>query len=168
MMKIATSLSAIAAVLMLASCQQNTETAGDFKAIDKANMDTTTSPGENFFWYANGGWLANNEIPESETRWGSFDLLRENNLNSLHTILDETLEAKDAEEGSAAQKVGDLYKSGMDTTTIDEAGIKPIQDKLDRIDAIADAKGLLKEIATLRTEGLSQVFGFTFHPMIKM
>ncbi len=164
MMKIATSLSAITAVLMLASCQQKTGSADDFKAIDKANMDTTMSPGENFFWYANGGWLANNEIPESETRWGSFDMLRENNLNNLHNILDETLKSGDAAAGSAAQKVGDLYKSGMDTNAINEAGIYPINDKLQRIDAINDAKGVLKEVAMLRTEGLSQIFGFYISP----
>lgn len=164
-MKKATSLSAIAAVLLLASCQEQTETADNFKAIDRANMDTTVSPGDNFFWYANGGWLASNEIPETETRWGSFDLLRENNLNNLHDILDEAVQdAANAKAGSATQKVGDLYKSGMDTTTIDDAGISPIKDKLDRIDAIADSKGVLKEVANLRTEGLSQVFGFYISP----
>lgn len=157
-------MSAVVAVALLASCQEKQpENTNDFKALDLANMDTTVSPGENFFMYANGTWLKNNDIPESETRWGSFDLLRENNLNNVHNLLDEAA-AANGKQGTAEQKVGDFYKSGMDSAKIEEAGLTPLNDKLARIDNIQDAQGVLKEVAQLRTEGLSQVFGFYISP----
>lgn len=151
------------AAIGFASCGQKNETKEAKNFFDRANMDTTVSPGENFFLYANGGWLKNNTIPESEARWGSFDLLREDNLSKLHTLLDEAAAAK-AQPGSAEQKVGDFYKSGMDSAAIDKAGITPMNDILARIDAIKDANGLATEIAKMHTEGLSFVYSFYISP----
>lgn len=149
-------------LLTFAACQQKpTEQKKTF--LDLANMDTTISPSDNFFLYANGAWLENNEIPESEARWGSFDLLRENNLNTLHTLLDEAA-AANAAEGTAEQKVGDFYKSGMDSATIDKAGIEPLKEVLTRIEDIANKEDVLKEINYLRTVGLSQVYGLYISP----
>lgn len=163
-MNVKNSLLAGVAILSIASCQQKTkEETTAKKFIDLANMDTTVSPGDNFFWYANGGWLKNNTIPESEARWGSFDLLREDNLNKLHTLLDEAAASK-AKAGTAEQKVGDFYKSGMDSAAIDKAGLTPLNDVMARIDNIKDANGLVKEIAIMHTQGLSQVFSFYISP----
>jgi putative endopeptidase len=149
--------------IALASCQQKKEDNTAFKFIDPANMDTTVSPGENFFLYANGGWLKNNAIPESEVRWGTFNQLIESNRTKLQQLLNEAAASK-AEKGSAAQKVGDFYKSGMDSNAIDKAGLAPLNDILARIDNIQDANALVKEIALLHTQGLSQVFGFYVSP----
>lgn len=151
-------------VVALASCQEKKQETGTaIKFIDPANMDTAVNPGENFFLYANGGWLKNNTIPESEVRWGSFDILIENNRNKLHELLDEAA-ASNATKGSAEQKVGDFYKSGMDSVAINKAGLTPLNGILARIDGIQDANGLIKEIARQHTEGLSQVFGFYVSP----
>src|SRR5580692_3683668 len=51
------------------------------KFIDPANMDLSVKPGDDFFLYANGTWLAKNPVPASKTRWGSFDLLRQTSLD---------------------------------------------------------------------------------------
>src|SRR5947208_14726803 len=80
-----------AAILALASCHNATTSTGEAssrKLLDPANMDTTVHPGDNFFQYANGTWLKNNPIPATETRWGSFNELQENNYKALHTLLD--------------------------------------------------------------------------------
>lgn len=152
------------AVLAIASCQQKkAEENSTTKFIDLANLDTTVSPGENFFLYANGGWLKNNNIPESEGRWGRFEVLREDNMNKLHTLLDEAAAAK-AKAGSAEQKVGDFYKSGMDSVAIDKAGLTPLNDIIARIDKIQDANGVIKEVATLQTQGSTQLFNFYIGP----
>lgn len=162
-MRLKHSLIALSAVVALAACQEK-ETKKDLTwLLDPANLDTTVSPADNFFYYANGGWLNNNEIPESETRWGSFDLLRENNINNLHTLLEETAKTK-AEKGTAEQKVGDLYASGMNVETIDAAGITPIKPILDRIDKIETPQGVLDEVATMRAQGLGQIFSFYVSP----
>lgn len=161
-MNIKTSALILLAAATIASCQE-TETKSTTKFIDLANMDTTVSPGENFFLYANGGWMKENEIPESETRWGTFDMLREDNMNKLQALLNEAA-AANAEAGTPTQKVGDFYKSGMDSATIEKAGLDPVQPILNRISNATTKSDILNEIGTLHTEGLSQVFGFYISP----
>lgn len=165
-MKIKHTLLAGAALLAIASCQEKGKesTADARKLLDPANMDTTVKPGDNFFLYANGAWLKNNPIPASETRWGSFNELQENNFSNLKALLEGAAANKDAAKGSAEQKVGDMYRSGMDSATIDKAGIAPMNDLLARIDGIQDANGLMNEITREHTEGVGQLFGFYVSP----
>src|ERR1700759_3825675 len=59
------------------------------KFIDPANMDQSVKPGDNFFEYANGTWIKQNAIPAKETRWGSFNILRQENTDKLLTLLNE-------------------------------------------------------------------------------
>jgi putative endopeptidase len=154
------------ALLAMASCQQKNEGEGKQarKLLDPANMDTTVKPGDNFFMYANGTWLKNNPIPGSETRWGSFNELQENNYKALHELLDAAAGNKNAAAGSAEQKVGDMYRTGMDTVGIEKAGITPLNELFARIDGITDANGLINEIVTEQTQGMGQVFGFYVSP----
>lgn len=165
-MNIKQTLVACTAVLALASCQNKgkEEATAERKLLDPANMDTTVSPADNFFLYANGAWLENNPIPSSETRWGSFNLLIENNYKALHELLEEAANDKDAAKGSAAQKVGDLYKSGMDTAAIDAAGVTPLNGVMAQVDAINTKEDVLNVIADLQTKGISQVFGIYVAP----
>jgi putative endopeptidase len=156
------------ALCALASCQQKHEggdaqTGEKRKFIDLANMDTTIRPGDDFFMYANGGWLKNNPIPGTETRWGSFNELQEFNYKALHELLDQAAKAN-GKAGSAEQKVGDFYLSGMDSATIDKAGITPLKADLDRIAAITDAQGVLNEVAYEHTVGLNPLFSFYIGP----
>ncbi len=70
----------IAALLIIASistCALAQSKHAGFKYIDKINMDVSVNPGDNFYLYANSNWLKNNPVPGSKTRWGSFDMLRE-------------------------------------------------------------------------------------------
>jgi putative endopeptidase len=128
--------------------------------IDKANMDLTVKPGDDFYEYANGTWLKNNPVPPKETRWGSFFQLHEFNSMALKKILEEA-SAKKTGADSIEKRVGDFYASGMDSITIEKEGYKPIQSDLKRILAIKDLKGILNEAATLRTSGAGNpLFGF--------
>lgn len=166
-MRLIHSLFVGAALLSLASCQNNgnnTTAENKRKLLDPANMDTTVKPGDNFFLYANGTWLKNNPVPASETRWGSFNQLVENNYKALHDLLEEAANKKDAAAGSAEQKVGDYYRTGMDSVAIDKAGITPLNSLFARIDAVKDVNGLLTEVATEETEGINPLFGFGVGP----
>src|SRR5271168_4392289 len=87
--------------------------------FDKSGMDTTVKPGDNFALYASGNWFKKTKIPASETGWGSFYTLSDDNIKQVHSIL-EDVSAKDNASGSLEQKVGDLYKSGMDTAAIEK------------------------------------------------
>ena len=129
--------------------------------LDPKDMDTSVKPQDDFFMYANGGWIKNTEIPPEYSRWGSFNQLVEHNNDALHEIAEKAASSHvDPKTASDVQKVGDYYASGMDEKTIDAARIKPIQDEFKRIDAIKDRNDLLKEIAHLHTIGVDAFFGF--------
>jgi len=150
-----------------ASCQstgEGTAAKGDFKFIDRKNMDTTVSPADNFFQYANGAWLKSAVIPGDQTRWGSFDELGQRTLNDLHTLLDEAAANTKAAAGSKEKMAGDFYRSGMDSAAINKAGIAPLKPVLDRIAAVTSTQQLLDEIATENTQGVGGVFGFGVGP----
>jgi len=132
--------------------------------LNKSDMDTTVRPGNNFFLYSGGNWLRNNPIPKSETRWGSFNELVENNYKELHTLLDSAAAVKNPGVGTDIQKVGDFYKTGMDSATIETVGLSPLHEIFTRIDNVRDTSDLLGEIAYEHTEGLDLLFGFGISP----
>ncbi len=132
--------------------------------IDVANMDTTVRPGDNFYLYANGRWLKKNAIPKSESEWGSFNELQETTYKSLHSILDSAAALGNAPMGSSVQKVGDLYRSGMDSLTINKIGLTPLNEIIIRINNIGDVTSLLEEITYEHTQGLGQLFNFAVTP----
>jgi len=123
------------------------------KPIDPANMDTSVKPGDDFFHYANGTWLKNNPIPPSESRWGAFSEVQENNYKVLHEILDDASKQTNAPKGSAVQMVGDFYASAMDSARAEADGAKPLDDEMRRIDAMKTNADLLGELAHLQMIG---------------
>lgn len=131
--------------------------------FDKAGMDTTVKPGNDFFSYANGKWVKDTKIPGTETSWGSFNILYNDNQKKLHTIL-EDLSGKDNADGSKEQKVADLYKSGMDTVTIEKLGYEPVKPVLAKINAVKDYKELIKLAADGYKDGDGFLFGFYVAP----
>jgi putative endopeptidase len=131
------------------------------KFIDAANMDMNVRPGDNFYEYANGKWLATNPVPASKTRWGSFDVLRDKSLDAIKTLLTE---AAKAPRTRPQQLVGDFYASGMDSVLIEKLGFDPVRPELNRIDQLASKAALLDEMAYLRTRGRGMLFGFGVSP----
>lgn len=129
------------------------------KYIDRANMDLSVKPGDDFFIYANGNWIKNNPVPASKTRWGSFDILYLGSLEKIRILLDDA--AKNTSKNSTYQRVGDLYLSAMDSAGIEQIGYTPIKADLDHANSIASVKDVITEIATMRTKGIGGVlFGF--------
>jgi putative endopeptidase len=129
--------------------------------LDLANIDAKTLPGDNFYQYANGGWLASNPIPPEFSIWGGFVELAERNRAILHEILENTSRPDSlskAEAGSIQQKLGDFYASGMDEARVNAEGITPLKPVLDRIDQIQNNADLASEIADLHAKGLGPVF----------
>lgn len=152
-----------AALLLIMSCQKQSENS-NFHAIDPKNMDTTVSPGSNFFLYANGNWLKNNPIPDEYSRWGAFNVLAEENNERLKQIVEEAAKVTNPKKFTPEQQIGDFYKSGMDSVKLNELGIKPIQPILDKINAISSTKDLQNVIAYLHTYGIYPVFNIFSNP----
>ena len=121
------------------------------KSIDPANMDTTVSPGADFYKYANGNWIKNNPIPEIYSVYGSFHKLDEDNTNMLKELFEEARTSKDATPGSELQKIGDFYASGLDTVSIEKEKLQPLDKYLAEIASIKDSKDLLKQIAIMHS-----------------
>src|SRR5207249_3587798 len=95
------------------------------KPIDPSNMDPSVKPADDFFLYANGGWIKRTEIPPEYSRWGSFNQLIEHNNDALHAIAEKAAKARSNE--ADAKKVGDYYASGMDEKTSEPMRTKPLQ-----------------------------------------
>jgi predicted metalloendopeptidase len=137
--------------------------------LDPQNMDTSVKPQDDFYLYANGGWIKRNPIPPEFARWGSFNQLAEQNNDALHEIVEKAsavaskVAAKpnvEKEASAELQKVGDFYASGMDEKAIDTTRVKPLEDEFKRIDAIKDRSGVLKDVAHLHMLGVGAFFRF--------
>ena len=96
------------------------------KFIDSANMDLTVRPGDDFNSYASGTWIKNNPVPAKETRWGSFNQLRDFNINAVKTVLEKAAADKTAPAGSVTKRVADFYTAGMDSAAIEKRGAAPL------------------------------------------
>jgi putative endopeptidase len=128
------------------------------KPIDQSNFDTSVKPSDDFFLYANGGWIKRTEIPADQTRWGSFNVLIERNNDALHAIAEKV--SKTNSTDSDTKKVGDYFASGMDEKTIEAMKAKPLQEQLAKIDGMNDKNDVLKEIAHLHMSGVNAFFNF--------
>ena len=143
------------------SAQNGGKPASQAKFIDKTNMSTGVKPGDDFYTYANGTWLQKNPVPAKETRWGSFNQLRDFNIIAVRTILKDAAAKSSAPAGSVERRVGDFYAAAMDSAAIDKLGYTPIKADLERIKGIQDVNGVLHEVATLRSTGTAApMFGF--------
>ncbi|HEU4633274.1 MAG TPA: M13 family metallopeptidase [Flavisolibacter sp.] len=122
------------------------------------NMDSSVSPSQDFFLYANGGWIKNNPIPPAYGSWGIGNLVIEENRNRLRELSEKAATAP-AAKGSTEQKIGDFWATAMDSTKIEQLGLKPLQPYLDRINAINDVPTLITTAAELKRIGSSTLFG---------
>jgi putative endopeptidase len=125
---------------------------GSSPRLDVGGMDRSVKPGDNFFVYANGGWLKRTDIPPDRSSYGAGAILTELTDRRLVDLIREAAKT-DARPGSELRMIGDYYTSFMDTTAIDAAGLKPAQPTLDSIVAIHDRKDLARLLgSTLRAD----------------
>jgi predicted metalloendopeptidase len=126
--------------------------AGTKLGINPAAMDTSVKPGDDFFRYANGGWLDKTEIPGDRSSIGAFyiaDQVREKNTREL---FDNILKSN-ADANSDEGRIANYYKAYLDTAAIDRAGLNPAKADLQAIAGIADKRALAAAIGkTLRAD----------------
>ena len=158
---------AAAGLLALGACAPGHRAAGgDSPApavalgVDTTGFDRGVRPQDDFFRFVNGGWLARTQIPADRTSTGTFLMLRDQSQAALRAIIDSVSAAQNA-PGSTGQKVGDLYRSFMDTARIEQLGITPIQADLDRIAAFSATAQFPELFASLRRMSVGVPFTFS-------
>lgn len=121
--------------------------------FDIRDMDTSIRPQDDFYHYANGGWMKRNPVPPHESRWGSFMILRYDTEKKLRAIVTELQKTKHLKSGSPEQMVRDFYRSGSDMNKRNALGLEPLTPWLARIAKIHDVPSLVSTIAHLEKIG---------------
>ncbi len=133
----------------------------DNSIFDVSELDPSIAVCHDFNGFVNNKWVAANPIPDDRARWGAFDKLADDSLNTQHTLVEHAARGADkSAAGSIEQKIGYLYKSGMDEAAINKASFEPIKPKLDQIDALKNSKDVAAYISHSFVEGDGQVFRF--------
>jgi putative endopeptidase len=143
---------------VLASCNNKpSDTTEDIPKGDilKANLDTTVNPANDFFDYANGGWIKNNPIPDEQKSWGIAYLVQEDLYGRLRTINEEAVKKP---SGTVSEKIAAFWKSGMDSVSINKQGLAALKPELQLIDAIKTKEDILKAVAELDKKGINSMF----------
>ena len=145
---------AFASISLTAMAQGQTLSSG----IDLKNMDNSVRPQDDFFQYACGGWMKNNPLPAAYSRYGSFDVLGEDNNKRINGILTELLE-KTYPAGTVERKLSDLYKLAMDEKRRDAEGVTPLKPILNKLEKAKSVKDLFAIQLSLIPYGDSEFFG---------
>lgn len=125
--------------------------------ILSSNIDKTVSPSDNFFLYANGGWIKRTPIPASESNWGIGKIVQEEIYQRILGINRQAAQTK-AAIGSNTQKIGDFWKAAMDTGAINRTGLAALKNHLKKIDRISSASELTAIAASFHIDGINCFF----------
>ena len=128
-------------------------------ATDEFSSDIR--PQDDLYRHVNGEWLDRAEIPADKARWGSFHLLAEQAEKDVQAII---IESQDAEDGTLARKVGDLFSSFMDTERIAAIGLAPLAARLAEVDAIDSIPAFLSTVGRLDRDGVAALIGVFIEP----
>src|SRR5947208_8541048 len=154
-------------VLLVLSVLASRVAAQSHHGLDPANLDTSCAPCQDFYRFANGGWLAHTALPPEYPVYGSFTELVERNNQTLHRIVDRLAATAPEAPKTADQKLGAFYASCMDSTAIEHAGADPLKNELTRLDAIASRADLTRALARGHHHGWDPLFNFGGTPDFK-
>ena len=144
-----------ATMACMASCQNQTSKT---PAIDPANFDLSVAPNVDFYQYATGGWQARNPLKPEYSRFGSFDVIAENNQKRINDLFQEMTKL-DAAKGSVEQKISDLYKMGLDSARLNAEGAAPIEAGVRELLSLTDRDRLTEAVARLHHTVANPFFG---------
>lgn len=149
---------AVLALAVAAGCDSKKE-AVMTSGIDLTNLDTTAVQGADFYQYACGGWMKKPPLTNEYSRFGSFDMLAENNREQLKGLIVEIAAGQNA-QGTIGQKIGDIYNLAMDSVKLNADGVTPIQADLEKIASVKDKSEIVPLMAELAHSGVFPYFSF--------
>lgn len=136
MMKKITMVAALAVAALVADAQAPAAAQGAVHGVNKADMDMSVRPGDDFYQYAGGGWLKANPMKPEYSSYGVFNDLAETNRKQIRELFENLSKEKHA-FGSVGQKVADLYNMAMDSVRLNKEGAAPLQKDLDKVKAFS-------------------------------
>jgi putative endopeptidase len=137
------------------------------RPLERANLDTTCSPCQDFYRFANGGWIRRNTIPGDLPRWSSFNELQEQNFAALRGVLTDAARDASTTRDPNLRKLGIFYGTCMDSAAVEAAGIEPLRPQLKRIEGIRDRRAVQSMVAELHGLGIPAGFQFRSNPDAK-
>ena len=142
----------LVATLAFASVTATAQTASATHGIDLTAMDKSVTPGDDFFRYADGAWVARTQIPADRASVGIFNMLADRSTKQVASIVEDAAKSK-AADGTDARKMADLYASYMDQGAIETRGLSPLKPLLAKIAAIHSQAELATALGeTLRSD----------------
>ncbi len=152
---------AVATAGLLMGCEPTQDTAQEepeVASLDLNLRDTTVAPNNDFYRYANGGWLDKTEIPSDRSAWGSFHELFEYNEKVLSFVLEEATKGELYDENSNEIKAANFYASGMDSLGIEAQGAEPLKPMLAKIDELQGKEELSDILSSLQKISVTPFF----------
>lgn len=152
-------LTGLATIVLVAitACSNMNNNKKQVSGIHLENLDTSAQLGNDFYQFATGGWQELNPLTAEYSRFGSFDMLAENNREQLKGLIEE-IASQEHESGSIEQKIADLFNLAMDSTKLNEEGVTPVLADFEKIANIENKEQLTVAIAEMMKEGMSPYF----------
>ncbi len=142
----------------------NMSASGYEKAIDPGDMNLSVKPGDDFYEYANGGWIKNHPVPADKSSYSEFDIVNDRTNDLIKTIVESAANNTSAPEGSLEQKLGVFYRVGMDNATRDKQRLDPIKGKLRQIDNISNVSDVQAVSTQMMEYGINPLFSMRSVP----
>jgi putative endopeptidase len=161
------SISILVLMFLVVSCTNNSKDQSKQHSQTSdpltAHIDSSIQPGSDFFSFANGKWFKENPIPASESSNGIFLIIQDSVNAAVKQICELSAKNTSAQKGSNQQKIGDFFYSGMDTSSINKAGISNLSVYLKAIDDVSNQNMVLAQAAALHRIGVPVLFDFMVH-----
>jgi putative endopeptidase len=132
--------------------------------LDLAGFDRSVRPQDDLYRFAGGAWLANTEIPADRSNYGAFSVLDDQARAEVKALIVAASEQPNRVAGSDAQKVGDFYRSYMDSARIEGLGLSPLLPELTHIDTLASARDVARYVGYSQRIGVAQPFAWGSSP----
>ena len=142
----------------------NMSASGYEEAFDPGSMNLSAKPGDDFYEYAEGAWIKSHPVPADKSRYGEFDIAADRTYDRVKTIVESAANNTSAPEGSLEQKIGEFYRVGMDTATLEKQRLDPIKDKLKLIDNISNTSDVQAVSTQMMDYGMDPFFSMYAAP----
>jgi len=153
----------LALAFIVSSCNDKDKKMANAEKVERgiilSNMDTTVSPKEDFYTYVNGSWMKNTEIPDDQTSWGGFNMLRKSTDADVLAIIDKAKKSDKYADDTDQAKALMIFESELDTVARNKAGIEPLKPTLDKIASIKNVADFRKVVSENSSTISQPLFG---------